>query len=134
MEVGRALRCAAALLFALAGALVGSPRAEACEAQAPCGMAGIGALSSLGLANASEPPLVLATDSAKRAPIVIVPAKAPARTDGVEMPWIWKALKKSAYDHLPQKRFDGGVHCTFAPTIVSSGFDTVAGAGVEGRF
>jgi len=137
MEVGHALRRAAAVLCALAAVLLGCPRAQACESQNPCGNAGIGALASLGLTHTLDQGdgLVRATAKPSRAPLVVVPAKAPLKSpDHVEMPWIWQALKKTAYDRLPQKDFEGGIDCTFAPTIVSTGFDTVAGAGLEGRF
>lgn len=50
-----------------------------------------------------------------------------------EMPWIWRQLRRTAYRHLPRKRIDR-FDATFAPTVVRSGFDTVAGAGVAGRF
>ncbi|MBT8492286.1 MAG: hypothetical protein KJO07_04435 [Deltaproteobacteria bacterium] len=53
--------------------------------------------------------------------------------DKIEMPWIWKQLRRSAYRHLPRKRIDR-FDATLAPTVVSTGFDTVAGAGVRGHF
>jgi hypothetical protein len=67
--------------------------------------------------------LLTAADEGQRKPTM----------SGVEMPWIWQQLRRTAYRHLPRKRIDR-FDATFAPTVVSSGFDTVAGAGVRGRF
>ena len=120
-----------------------APSAFACDPQAPCSAVRADAVPASDSPRKGLDPqrldqhhLVLAVATAKQDQFMVIPAAArakPADPSQVEMPWIWKALKKSAYDRLPQKRIDG-VHCTFAPTIVSSGFDTVAGAGVQGRF
>jgi len=108
---------------------------QACPDQAPC--------AELTVANGDSPHQALGFAAAL--PIELTGVRPAAEfaqpetgvrsagSDQPQMPWIWKLLRKTAYRHLPHKRIDR-FDATFAPTVVSSGFDTVAGAGVQGRF
>jgi hypothetical protein len=55
------------------------------------------------------------------------------RTDDVEMPWIWQALRQRVYSRMPtyqESRFS----MTFAPVVVAGTFDTIPGIGMSGDF
>jgi hypothetical protein len=55
------------------------------------------------------------------------------RTDDIEMPWIWRALRERVYSRMPtyqESRFS----MTFAPVVVAGTFDTIPGLGMSGDF
>lgn len=118
MEVRRAIRRAA---LGVICALVFIPSSATAEPISPAALEAA--------MNQAPPP-------ARKNPLVSVPDTVRQRNtknQSIEMPWIWKELKRSAYSRLPKKQIDG-VQATLAPTMVSSGFDTVPGAGLQGRF
>ncbi|MDQ3333955.1 MAG: hypothetical protein M4D80_02250 [Myxococcota bacterium] len=59
---------------------------------------------------------------------------APKKTDGIEMPWIWQALRAQVYDHMPRYHGEDDLTFTLSPVVVAGSFDTVPGIGIAGDF
>lgn len=63
---------------------------------------------------------------------LIVPAR--AKSDVVEMPWIWKTLRERVYSRMPSYEQSKDFKLTLAPVVVTSPSDTVPGLGIAGDF
>ena len=80
-------------------------------------------------------------ESAEPAPVAVavrslqVP-RAPRKltVDGVEMPWIWAALRERAYSQLPTYRDRNALRVVLAPFVVTSPSDTIPALGISGAF
>ena len=82
-------------------------------------------------------PPVDALANVKRAlqlPLAKKPMGDPA-FEGVEMPWIWRALREQVYSRMPTyEKSDDSFKLVLAPVVVTSPSDTIPGVGVSGDF
>lgn len=129
--------------------VVAATSSDACPSreEGPCRIARISQIGAIPLATAApirhRPPMSLEVPG--ELGLIVrtfgFPMEAQVRTDkapNLEMPWIWKMLKKEVYNRLP--RYEQGTAqrkkftAVLSPVVVDSGYDTVPGVGVEGDF
>lgn len=56
--------------------------------------------------------------------------------EGIEIPWIWRALREQVYSRMPtyEGSKDDAFKLVLAPVVVTSPSDTIPGVGVSGDF
>ncbi|MBA3454968.1 MAG: hypothetical protein H0T42_17900 [Deltaproteobacteria bacterium] len=57
-----------------------------------------------------------------------------ARTDGVEMPWIWAVLATEVRSHLPRYENDEQFSMVLSPVVVTMPTESTPGVGLSGDF